>query len=64
MDPNLDLAHLRAADLRAAAAAHRLTRELVRRNRRPALPVRLYCRLWWAARPRPATWTPSLLPGA
>ncbi|MBN9097287.1 MULTISPECIES: hypothetical protein [unclassified Pseudonocardia] len=63
MDPHLYLAHLHAADLRAAADAHRLARELGRRDRRPALPVRLYCRLWWAARPRPAAWPPSFLPG-
>lgn len=64
MEHHLYLAHLRAAELRADATAHRLARELRRRDGRPALPVRLYCRLWWAARPRPATWTPSLLPGS
>lgn len=59
MDPRLHLAHLRAAELQAAAAAHRLARTC-RRDRRPALPVRLYARLWWASRPRAATWAPAL----
>ena len=61
MDPNLHLAHLRGADLRAEAAAHRLAREL---GRRPPVAMRLYSRLWWAARPRAATWSPAPLPSA
>jgi hypothetical protein len=60
MDPHEHLYRLRGAELRADAAAYRLARECRRRGRRPALPVRLYARLWWASRPRAAAWTPAL----
>jgi hypothetical protein len=55
---DLDLVARRGAELRAAAAAYRLRREC---RRRPALPVRIYARLWWASRPRAAVWAPALL---
>ncbi|OZM81980.1 hypothetical protein [Pseudonocardia sp. MH-G8] len=44
---------------RADAEHHRLVRAC-RRGRRPSRLVRLYARLWWASRPRAATWAPGL----
>ncbi len=58
MDPIEHLVHQRGAELRAAADEHRRAR----RQARPTLPLRLYSRLWWSARPRAAAWTPGLLP--
>lgn len=58
MDTFQYLAHFHADELRSAAADHN-------RAMPPRVPRRrigrLYARLWWASRPRAATWAPALL---
>lgn len=58
MEPFEYPAHLHRQELRAAAAEHRAARGC---QARPVpVAVRLYARLWWASRPRAATWAPAL----
>lgn len=58
MDVSNYLAHFRADELQTAATAYHLAKQSRRPRRRIA---RLYARLWWASRPRAATWAPVLL---
>lgn len=58
MDTFQYLAHFRADELRSAAGEYRATKPARLRRRRIG---RLYARLWWASRPRAATWAPALL---
>ena len=59
LDPWSALAGGRMRDLQAEAETYRMR---PRRRRRVAVPAfrRVYARLWWAARPRAAAWTPGL----
>lgn len=66
MDPLAEFMRQRREELEAAAAAHRLARQLrmSARRPRPSRLMRLYARLWWASRPRAAAWTPGLFESA
>jgi hypothetical protein len=60
-DVTLLIARARMEELRAVADADRLRPGRRSGPRvRPAVQ-RWYARLWWAARPRVAAWTPDLL---